>query len=47
MQETLAVEMDNVSREEDMGVTGSSVHLPVAQEIDGKTIIISLTRIQG
>ena len=47
MCEILAVEMDEVRTEGDMGLQGSSVHLPVALEIDGKTVIISLTRMQG
>ncbi|HQH27388.1 MAG TPA: DUF5915 domain-containing protein, partial [Oligoflexia bacterium] len=47
MQEVLAVEMQEVTKEADIGISGSSVHLPAAQEIDGKTIIISLSRTQG
>jgi len=47
MEETLALEMQEVKSEHEMGLAGSSVHLPAAQEIDGKTIIIGLTRMQG
>jgi isoleucyl-tRNA synthetase len=47
MSETLAIEMENVSSDEELGVMGSSVNLPSAQEIDDKTVIISLTRTQG
>ncbi|MCB0322312.1 MAG: isoleucine--tRNA ligase [Bdellovibrionales bacterium] len=45
MQETLSVEMGEVTEEDDL--KGSSTHLPSLQEIDGKSIIISLTRIQA
>jgi len=38
MSETLAVEMEHVTSEKEMGVLGSSVNLPSAQEIDDKTI---------
>ncbi len=47
MRETLAVEMIEVRNESELLVTGSSTRLPVAQEIDDKTVIISLTRLQG
>ena len=47
MEETLAIEMSEVSQDKDISPQGSSVHLPVAQEIDGKTVIISLTRTQA
>ena len=47
VRETLAVEMEEVTSEEEMGLTGSQLQLPVIQEIDGDTIIIALTRIQG
>ncbi|MFN8390642.1 MAG: isoleucine--tRNA ligase [Bdellovibrionota bacterium] len=47
MEETLAVELHEVKSESDMGLQGSSVHLPIPQEIEGKTVIIGLTRMQG
>ncbi len=47
MLETLAVDLEPVREEGELGMQGSSVHLPAAQEIDGKTVIISLTRMQG
>jgi isoleucyl-tRNA synthetase len=47
MEETLAVELHEVKSENEMGLVGSSVHLPIPQEIEGKTVIIGLTRIQG
>ena len=47
MDEVLAVEMDAARDEAEFGMVGSSVHLPTAQEIDGKSIIISLTRMQS
>jgi isoleucyl-tRNA synthetase len=45
MQETLAVDMLEITKDEEL--KGSSTNLPSAQEIDGKTVIISLCRIQG
>jgi len=47
MEETLALELVEVTTEHEMGAGGSSIHLPTAQEIDGKTVIIGLTRMQG
>ena len=47
MAETLAIDLEAVRDEGELGMQGSSVHLPAAQEIDGRTIIISLTRMQG
>jgi isoleucyl-tRNA synthetase len=47
MDEVLAVEMQEVTTESAMGLQGSSTHLPAAQEIDDKTIIIALHRTQG
>lgn len=45
MQETLAVELVQISNEEEL--QGSTTALPSALEIGGKTVIISLTRTQG
>jgi len=45
MQETLAIELVQISDEDEF--QGSTTQLPSAQEIDGKTVIISLTRTQG
>ena len=47
MRETLAVELQEVTKEQELGIRGTSTHLPVPQEIDGKSIIISLSRTQG
>jgi isoleucyl-tRNA synthetase len=47
MEEVLAVEMVGARDESEFSLHGSSVHLPAAQEIDGKSVIISLTRMQG
>ena len=47
MSEVLAVDLSAVREEDELGLHGSSVHLPAAQEIDGRTVIISLTRMQG
>ena len=46
-REVLAIELLETNKEEEMGIQSSSQHLPTAQEIDGKTIIIALTRTQG
>ena len=47
MQEVLAIEMREATKETDIRVAGSPTHLPAAQEIDGKTVIIALSRTQG
>ena len=47
MEETLAVDLHEVKQEHEMALQGSSVHLPNAQEIEGKTVIIGLSRMQG
>lgn len=47
MRETLAVDMHEVKTEKEIGLHGSSLHLPAAQEIEGKTVIIALSRTQG
>jgi isoleucyl-tRNA synthetase len=47
MTETLSIDLNEVTSEQDMGVMGSSVNLPHAQEIDDKTIIIALARLQS
>lgn len=47
MEETLSVELHEVTDEVEMGLHGSSIHLPTPQEIEGRAIIVSLTRIQG
>ena len=47
MEEILALELTEVQTEMEMGLRGSSVHLPSPQEIEGKTVIISVTRTQA
>ncbi len=47
MQEVLAVEMKEASKEEDIQLSLTSGQLPSAQEIDGKMVIIALSRTQG
>ena len=47
MAETLAVDLEEVKKEDELLGQGTSLQLPVAQEIDGKTVIISLTRMQS
>ena len=47
MSETLAIEMLEALTEKDLNLVGSSTQLPSAQEVDGKTVIISLSRLQA
>ena len=47
MTETLATELLEAKNDKDLDVIGSSTHLPSVQEIDDKTVIISMTRIQS
>jgi len=45
--ETLAIELIEAKEDKDLDVVGSSTHLPSAQEIDDKTVIISMSRLQA
>ena len=45
--ETLAIELVEAKEDKDLDVVGSSTHLPSAQEIDDKTVIISMSRLQA
>lgn len=47
MSETLAIEMVEAITDKDLNVIGSSTLLPSAQEVDGKTVIIALSRLQA
>ena len=47
MSETLAIQMDEVFSDEELNAIGSSTQLPSAQEVDGKTVIVSLSRLQS
>jgi len=47
MSEILAVEMNAVSDEQELGVSGSSANLPHVLEVEDKTIIISINRLQS
>ena len=47
MTETLATELLHAKEEKDLAVVGSSTHLPSFQEIDDKTVIVSMSRLQG
>ncbi len=47
MKETLAVELSQVSKEAEILPTGTSTQIPALQEIGGKTVIISITPLQG
>ena len=47
MSEVLAVDMEEISNEAEINLKGSSVNLPSPQEIEGETIIIALSRMQG
>lgn len=47
MQETLTIDLKEVTSESEINFQGSSTHLPVAHEIGDKVVIISATRVQA
>ena len=47
MQETLTIDLKEVTSETEINFQGSSTHLPIAQEIGDKVVIISAKRVQA